>query len=108
MFTADCTVTAGAPVVATTMPDVVVHPFASVTVTEYDPPARLTAVAVVCEFVHAYVYGPVPPLASASAVPLLFPQVAGVDAGADSNGVGSVIVTAWIVKQLFASVTETE
>lgn len=103
----DCNVTTGAPVFPTTAVVVVVHPFASVTVTLYVPPARPLIVDVDCELLQAYVYVPVPPAGVAVALPLLFPHVAGTDVAETVSCGGSVIVTVCSVGQLFMSVTVT-
>jgi hypothetical protein len=95
--------------------DVLVHEFASDTVTVYVPvvtPVMLDVVAKVAELVevlHAKVYGVVPPVPLAVADPLLPPlQLTFVFANVDAaNTAGSVIVTLDVLVHEFASVTVT-
>src|SRR5690242_7992905 len=51
----------------------IVHPLASVTVTEYVPGGKLIIVTAVLPLLHRYVYPGVPPPTFAVAVPLLAP-----------------------------------
>ncbi len=46
-----------------------VQEWASVTVTVYDPAVKPVALELVCPSLHAYVYGVVPPVAEAEALP---------------------------------------
>jgi hypothetical protein len=73
-FTCDCVavITGGCVIVAVA---VAVHPFASVTVTVYEPAMSVFAVAPVPpDGAHAYVYGAVPPATVTVAEPLLPPK----------------------------------
>lgn len=69
----------GPPVLAIIVVAVVMQPFASVTVTVYEPASKAEAVVPVPPLgAHEYEYGAVPPEAVTVAVPLGLPQVAGV------------------------------
>jgi hypothetical protein len=99
--------TAGSVMIAVA---VLIHPFASVTVTVYVPAAKPVAVAVVCaglEF-HAYEYGAVPPAALTVAEPVVpFLQstlVLAVMAEVKTAGSVTVAVAVAVLVQLFASV----
>jgi hypothetical protein len=79
---------------ATTAFFVTVHPFASVTVTEYVPAANPVAVAPVPpEGDQEYAYGAVPPEALTEALPLEEPPVAEVEEVVAARAVGSVSTT---------------
>jgi hypothetical protein len=84
-----------------------VQPFASVATTLYAPAASPVFVAVVRPFDHKYVYGLVPPVGVAVAVPFALPHVDCVLLVVMLNALGCVIVTVLVVTQLFASVIVT-
>jgi len=89
---------------------VVVHPFASVTVTVYEPAAKPLAVAEVPpEGAHEYVYEPVPPLAVTVALPVLPPLHNGLELDVIEavNNAGSVKVTVAVPVHKLASVIVT-
>ena len=89
--------------------DVLVHEFASDTVTVYVPATNPLAVAVVAALLHAKVYGAVPPAPLAVADPLFPPlQLMFVfTTELAVNTVGSVMVTLDVVVQELASDTVT-
>ncbi len=71
-----------------------IQPFTSVTMHVYVPAIKLVAVWVVLPFDHKYVYGGVPPLGLAVAVPLLPPlQLISVVESVIVKAVGCDIVT---------------
>jgi hypothetical protein len=76
-FTEAVILAVGEPALGTFTVAVAVQPFASVTVTTYDPAASPVAVAVVCTGLvfHEYEYGVVPPLAVTVAEPFGCPHV---------------------------------
>lgn len=82
----------GEPALVIVIVRVMVQPFASVTVTTYAPAPNPVGFAPLPDGVHAYEYGPVPPVTVMDAAPLLLPHVAGVaDVVAASAG-GCVIL----------------
>ena len=86
--------------------EVAVHPFASVTVSVYDPAHRLLMVAVVAPLLQAYVYGAVPTLTVVFADPSQEPaQLASFEVALAVNVAGSLMVTEEVAVHPFASVT---
>ncbi len=76
-------------VMLTDVEQVAVHPFTSVTVTEYEPAVRLLMLTVVAPVLHRYVYGAVPPVADTEAeatFPLLQSPLVGVHVATTSFG----------------------
>ena len=85
-----------------------VHPFASVTVTEYVPAVRLLILEFVPELLHEYVYGDTPPPAVTEADPLVPLKHVMCAPVADAvRSVGCVSVTLAVVVQPLPSVTVT-
>ena len=89
---------------------VFIHPFASVTVTEYVPDARDVAFAVFPPVgSHENVYGDVPPVAFTDAAPLCCVHVAGVLVTVEYNAAaGCVTIADVFAEQWLASVTVKE
>jgi len=87
---------------------VFVHPLASVTSTVYNAAKRLPAVCPEALVLHVYVNAPVPPLALATALPLLFPHVALTGVIVTGLIAGGIVIAAVLVfEHAFASVTVT-
>ena len=106
VFTTELATTAEGSVMVTL--DVLVHEFASDTVTVYVPAVTPVMLAVVAELLQAKVYGAVPPVALAVADPSDKPlQLTGVFEALAANSAGSVIVTVDEDATLSASVTVT-
>ena len=107
VFTTELATTAEGSVMVTL--DVLVHEFASDTVTVYVPAVIPVMLAVVADVLHANEYGAVPPDPLAVAEPLLPPLQLMFEFTTElaTNAVGSVIVVLDVVVQLFASVTVT-
>ena len=98
----------GPPALDTAAVAVLVHPFASVTVTVYEPATRFDAVAPDPPVgLQRYVSAPVPPLAFTEADPFAEPHVAAVDVVAAVIAGGSVIVMFAALIHPVASVTVT-
>ena len=99
----------GAPACVIVVVDDVLQKFASVTVHVYVPAARFVIADVVCDVFHKYVSVPVPPLATAVAVPLEMLHVASTESKSSKISGGSFTVKAAGVKlQLLASLIVTE
>jgi hypothetical protein len=107
VFTTELATTAEGSVMVTL--DVLVHEFASDTVTVYVPAVTPVMLAVVAELLQANEYGAVPPDPLAVAEPLFPPLQLMFEFTTElaTNAVGSVIVVLDVVVQLFASVTVT-
>jgi len=106
VFTTELATTAVGSVIVVL--DVVVQLFASVTVKVYVPDTSPLAVAVVAALLHAKVYGAVPPVPFAVAVPLLPPlQLTDVFEALAANNAGSVMITLDVIVQELASDTVT-
>jgi len=107
VFTTELAINAEGSVMVTL--DVLVHEFASDTVTVYVPATNPLAVAVVAALLHAKVYGAIPPAPLAVADPLFPPlQLMFVfTTELAVNTVGSVMVTLDVVVQELASDTVT-
>ena len=92
-----------------TIEAVVVHPFASVTVTEYVPAVRFDKSSVVAPFDQRYVYAVVPPDTDKLAAPVELPKQRTFvpDIEAVSAAAGCVIVTLAVVVHPLASVIVT-
>ena len=85
------------------------HPFASVTVTPYQPAAIPVGSSAVPLFDHKNVYGAVPPVAVRLTDPVLFPKHNTFTCVVlnDNGACGCVIVTVWVVVHPFESVAVT-
>lgn len=95
-----------------TLEMLLLHPYASITVTVYIPVGKLPAVGLVCPGVvfHVYVNGDIPPVTSTVALPSLPPLQLTLDwllMDVLNTTFGSVMVTLDVVVQPFASVVVT-
>ena len=106
-FVCVLSVIVGEPACVIVVVDDVLQKFASVTVHVYVPAARFVIAAVVCDVFHKYVSVPVPPLATAVAVPLGVLHVACVLFIDSDMAVGWVMVKLCVAVHRLASVTVT-